>query len=85
MNTLAYKLILAVLFYYVCSLRKIYKESSINFNYSHLLRITAQDNFTNDYIEEKRVYQGELNKFHVKIYLLSIQGTDLQYWITMIL
>ena len=82
-NPLAYKIILAVLFYYVSSLTKIYKECSINFNYPHLLRTTAQDNFINNYIEEKRVYQDELksqlNKFHVKIYLWSIQGTDLQY------
>ena len=43
------------------------KESSIYFNSTHVLRITAEDNFINDYKEEKRVYnnklKGQLNKF----------------------
>ena len=30
------------------------------FNSTHILRITAEDNFINDYEEEKRVYQDEL-------------------------
>ena len=43
------------------------KESSINFNSTHVLRITAEDNFINDYKEKKFVYKdelkGQLNKF----------------------
>ena len=42
-------------------------ESSINFNSTHVLRTTVQDNFIDDYKEEKYVYQDELkdqlNKF----------------------
>ena len=43
------------------------KETSINFNSIHALRIAAEDNFINDYKEEKCVHQdelkGQLNKF----------------------
>ena len=47
--------------------KNINKESSINFNSTHVLRLTVEDNFINDYKEEKRAYQDELkcqlNKF----------------------
>ena len=47
--------------------KNINKESSINFNSTHVLRITVEDNFINDYKEEKCAYQdelkGQLNKF----------------------
>ena len=47
--------------------KNINKESSINFNSTHVLRITVDDNFINDYKEEKCAYQdelkGQLNKF----------------------
>ena len=47
--------------------KNINKESSINFNSTHVLRITAEDNFINYYKEEKCVHQDELksqlNKF----------------------
>ena len=47
--------------------KNINKESSINFNSAHVLRITVEDNFINDYKEERCVYQdelkGQLNKF----------------------
>ena len=47
--------------------KNINKQSSINFNSTHVLRITVEDNFINEYKEEKRVYQdelkGQLNKF----------------------
>ena len=47
--------------------KNINKESSINFNSTHVLRLTVEDNFINDYKEEKCVYQdelkGQLNKF----------------------
>ena len=47
--------------------KNINKKSSINFNSTHVLRITVEDNFFNDYKEEKCVYQdelkGQLNKF----------------------
>ena len=57
-----------VLFYQVFFVDKnINKESSINFNSTHVLRITVEDNFINDYKEERCVYQdelkGQLNKF----------------------
>ena len=43
------------------------KKSSINFNSTHVLHITVQENFINEYKEEKCVYQdelkGQLNKF----------------------
>ena len=57
-----------VLFYQVFFVDKnINKESSINFNSTHVLRITVEDNFINDYKEEKCAYQdelkGQLNKF----------------------
>ena len=43
------------------------KESSFNFNSTHVLRITVEDNFINNYEEEKCFYQdvlqGQLNKF----------------------
>ena len=43
------------------------KESSINLNSTYVLRIPAEDNFINDYREEKLVYPDELkgqsNKF----------------------
>ena len=40
--------------------KNINKESSINFNSAHVLRITVEDNFINDYKEEKCSYQDEL-------------------------
>ena len=40
--------------------KNINKESSINFNSAHVLRITVEDNFINDYKEEKCAYQDEL-------------------------
>ena len=47
--------------------KNINKESSINLNSTHVLRITVEDNFINDYKEEKCAYQdelkGQLNKF----------------------
>ena len=47
--------------------KNINKESLINFNSTHVLRITVEDNFINDYKEERCVYQdelkGQLNKF----------------------
>ena len=47
--------------------KNINKESLINFNSTHVLRITVEDNFINDYKEEKCAYQdelkGQLNKF----------------------
>ena len=47
--------------------KKINKKSSINFNSTHVLCITSEDNFINDYKEEKCAYQDELknqlNKF----------------------
>ena len=43
------------------------KESSVNFNSTHVLRIAVEDNFINDYKEEKCVHQdelkGQLNRF----------------------
>ena len=43
------------------------KESSFNFNSTHVLCITVEDNFINNYEEEKCFYQdalqGQLNKF----------------------
>ena len=47
--------------------KNINKESSINFNSTHVLRITVEDNFINGCKEEKCVYQhelkGQLSKF----------------------
>ena len=47
--------------------KNINKESSINLNCTHILRMTVEDNFINDYKEEKCAYQdelkGQLNKF----------------------
>ena len=47
--------------------KNINKEHSINFNSTHVLHITVEDDFVNDYKEEKFVYQdelkGQLNKF----------------------
>ena len=47
--------------------KNINKESSINLNCTHILRMTVEDSFINDYKEEKCAYQdelkGQLNKF----------------------
>ena len=47
--------------------KNINKESSIDINSTHVLRITVEDNFINDYKDEKCVYpdelKGQLNKF----------------------
>ena len=59
--------------------KNINKESSINFNSTHVLRLTVEDNFINDYKEEKRAYQDELkcqlNKFW------QTEGVDLNDYI----
>ena len=55
------------------------KESPINFNSAHVLCIAVEDNFINDYKEEKCVYQnelkGQLNKFW------ETEGVDLNDYI----
>ena len=47
--------------------KNINKESPINFNSTHVWRTAVEDNFINDYKEEKCAYQDELksqlNKF----------------------
>ena len=47
--------------------KNIHKEHSINFNSTHVLHITVEDDFVNDNKEEKFVYQyelkGQLNRF----------------------